>query len=85
VPAQEEGIGPGAVALGEHEPIAADNLVPRDTPLRAVANDERARAGEIAQRFEDALAPHLLYDGDRDRCRREDQQDQSFGEIATRR
>ena len=48
----------------------------------AVANDQRARAGQIAQRLQHTLGARLLHDGDHDRHRGEGEQDERLLQIA---
>ena len=56
----------GAVPLGKHDEVAADHLATGDSCALAIANDQRARAGEVAQRLQDSLGSGLLHRRDRD-------------------
>ncbi len=53
-----------AVALGKHEEIADDDVAPGDAPLLAVADHERPRARQVAQRFQRAFALAFLSERD---------------------
>ncbi len=77
-------IGWDPVALCENQPIAANNLAPRDSQAHAASDDKRARTCKIAQRLERPLASRFLDDGDTDRKPREQGEDQCFPHIAER-
>ena len=51
-----------AVALIEHEQVAADDVPAGDPHPHAIPDDERARRGQIAQPFEHAFGARLLHD-----------------------
>ena len=61
---EHDGVGRDAVALGEHDEVAAHDLAARDAPPPAVADDERARARQVAQRLERPLGLPLLEERD---------------------
>ena len=63
---QQRGVGRHPVALGEQDDVAAHDVAPGDAYLPAVADDERTRRGEIAERGERVLGLVLLVDRDRD-------------------
>ena len=50
--------------------------------MLAVADHQRARAGKIAQGVENAFGAELLHDGDDDRERGEDREDDGFERLA---
>ena len=79
---QENGVGRHPVAFGENDEVAPHDVAAGDPPALAVANDERARAGEIAQRFQHALGARLLHHGDHDRHGREGDQDDRLLQVA---
>ena len=79
---QEDGIGRYAIALCEHHEIAAHHFAPGDAPALAVANDQRPRTGEVAERFQDAFGAGLLDHRDQDGQGCEGQQDDGFFQIA---
>ena len=63
---EQHGVGGDAIALGEQQHVAAHHLAPGDAHRLAVADDERARAGEVAQGLEGALGLALLVERDAD-------------------
>ena len=69
------------IALGEHDDVAARDFPAGNAARLAVANDQRARAAEVAQGFEHAFAAALLHDGDRHRQAGESQEQQSFLQV----
>jgi len=75
-------IGGDAVAFAQHQQVAAHHLAPGDAQLLPVADHQRTRAAEIAQRLERALAAALLHHGDRDRDQHEDQQHRRLAVVA---
>ena len=81
---EENGIGRYPVAFGENDEIAPHDVPAGDPPALAVANDERTRAREVAQRFQHALGPCLLHHGDHDRHGREGDQDDRLLQVAKR-
>ncbi len=58
------------------------HLAPRDAPMHAVANDERPRARQIAQRLQRPLRAPLLDDGDGHDHEHEAEQHQGVGRLA---
>ncbi len=80
----EDSIGRDAIALGEHDPIAARHLAAGDPFSLAVADHQRAWAGQVAQGLENPLCAGFLNDGDDDRQVGEDQQDQRLTPVAER-
>ena len=80
--AKQDRVGGDAVALGQHDQIAAHHLAPGDAPLHAIANDQRAWAGQVAQRLQHALGARLLNHRDHHRHGREAQQDQRLMQAA---
>lgn len=81
---QQPGIGGHAVALGQNDHVAPHHVTPGDALAQAVADHQRPRAGQVAQRLEHALGPGFLDHGDGDRQPGKDQQDQGFGPVAKR-
>jgi hypothetical protein len=82
---QKDGVGRHPVALGQNDEVTSHDVPTGDPPALAVANDERAGAREVAQRFEHALGPRLLHHGDHDRHRREGDQDDRLLQVAERK
>ena len=80
----EHCVGRHPVALGKHDEIATHHLPAGDSFALAIANDQRTRTGEIAQRLQDALGAGLLHDRDHDRHGREGEQDERFLQVAER-
>ena len=62
----QHGVGRDPVALREDQHVAAHHLASGDAPARAIADDQRARAGEVAERGERPLGLALLDERDRD-------------------
>ena len=81
---QEHGVGRHPVAFGKDDEVAPHDVAAGDPLALAVANDERAGAREIAQRFQHALGARLLHHGDHDRHRGEGDQDDRLLQIAER-
>ena len=81
---QKNGIGRHPVAFGKNDEVAPHDVAAGDPPALAVANDERAGAREVAQRFQHALGPRLLHHGDHDRHGREGDQDDRLLQVAER-
>jgi hypothetical protein len=79
---QQHGVGRHAVTFEDDDGVAAHHLAAGDAPLLAVAHDQGARACNLAQGVEDALAAGLLDNGDEDRKRCEGQQHEGFAEVA---
>ncbi|WP_236748784.1 hypothetical protein [Acidovorax carolinensis] len=50
----------------QHQQVAAHHVAPGDALLLAVADDQRARGRQVAQRFERALRLALLRQRDAD-------------------
>ena len=61
------GIGRNAVAFAQHEQVAAHHVASGDALRLAVADDQRARTGEVAQGFDGALGLAFLVQGERQR------------------
>ena len=66
----------------EDDEVAAHHLAPGDAPMHAVADDERARARQVAQRLERSLGAPLLDDGDGHDHEHEAEQHQRVGRLA---
>jgi hypothetical protein len=81
---QERGIGRDAVALREYNKIPSHDFPPRNASALAVADDQRAGAGEITQCLQNMLGTRLLHDRDENRGHAEDEQDDRFLKIAER-
>ena len=78
---EHHAVGRHAVAFGEDQDVVAHHLAAGDAQGRAVADDQRARAGEIAQRRERVFGAPLLNDGDAHDDADEAEQDQRFVHI----
>ena len=68
----------------EHDQIAAHHFPTGDALAHAVADNERARARQVAQGLQHALGARLLHDGDDDGERGEGEQDERFLQVAER-
>ena len=79
-----ERVGRNPVALRKHDEIAAHHLPAGDAFALAIANDQRTRAGQVAQRLQNALGAGLLHDGDQDGHCCEDEQDECFLQVSQR-
>jgi hypothetical protein len=75
-------IGRYAIAFSQDDEVAADDVDAGDAFLDAVADHERARAGQIAQAFEHALGAGFLNDGNENRGAGKQAEHDSFFEIA---
>ena len=75
-------IGRHAVAFGKNDEVAAHHFGAGNAFLDAVADHERARAGQIAQAFEHPLGAGFLNDGDQNRGAGKNAEHDSFLEIA---
>ena len=62
----ENGVSRHPVALGKHDEVAAHDIAAGNPLAFAVADDQRTRAGQVAEGFEDPLGASLLDDGDQD-------------------
>ena len=62
----EHRIGRHPVSLRKHDEIATHHLPAGDAFALAIANDQRTRAGKVAQRLQNALGAGLLHDSDHD-------------------
>jgi hypothetical protein len=69
-------------AFREENDIAAHDLATGDAPAFAVSDDERARAGQIAQPLQNLFGAFFLDDRNRDDDGDEGEQHQRFAEIA---
>ena len=75
----QESIGRDAVALGQHDEIAADHITSSDALAVAVTDHEGAWAGEVTEGFQRVLRPPLLNDRDGHDHEHEPQQHQGVG------
>ena len=80
----EQGVGGNAIAFREDDNVTAHNLPSRNALARTVTDNERARTGEVTQRFQHAFGACFLDDRDHNRRQGEDQQDQGFLKVAER-
>ncbi len=78
----QQAVGGHTIAFRQHQRIAAHDFATRDAAPHAVAHDQRARARQIAQGFENTLAAALLHDCDRHRQRGEGEQYERIGQLA---
>jgi hypothetical protein len=78
----EHGVGRDAIALGQDDEIAANDLAPGDARALPVADHERARAAQVAQRLEHALGARFLHDRDEDGHRGERDEHDRFLQAA---
>ncbi len=78
----QQGIGRHAITLAELEQVAAHHVAPGDALRLAVADDQRARAGEVAQRFDGALGLALLVQRERHGDDHEAEQRQALLQVA---
>ena len=63
------GIGGNPVSFAQHDEVTHHHLAPGNAQALAIADYQRARAGEVAQRLQRALGPAFLDHGDHDRER----------------
>ena len=70
------------IALGDHDDVAAHHFPARNADSLAVANHQRAWAGELAQRIECLFTAPLLDDGDGHGDGREGEQHQCVAAFA---
>ena len=75
-------VGGHPVALGKQHQVAPHHLRAGDPRFGAIADDEGARAGEVAQRFERALGLALLDHRDHHHHDDRGRQDKGFGQVA---
>ncbi len=71
-----------AVTLVQDDEVATDDFTSRNAFSLAIPEHERARACQVAQCIEHALAAGFLHDGDDDRGRSQRDDQQRFLEIA---
>ena len=79
---KQHGIRRDAVALGDQHDIVAHHFAPGDALLPAVADDQRARAGEVAQGLQRPFGLLLLVKGDADDHKHKAHQHQGFFPVA---
>ena len=79
---EHDRIGGHTVAFGKNDEVAADDFGAGYSFLDAVADDKRARAGQIAQAFEHTLGAGFLNDGNENRGAGKKAEHDSFFEIA---
>ena len=77
-------IGGDAIALVQHEQVADHDLAPGNAQFAAIADHQRARRGQVAQRFERALGAAFLHQGDADDDEHEREQEHRLGAVAER-
>ncbi len=77
----QHAVGGHTIAFADDDDVAPHHLAPGNARLLAVADHQRARTGEIAQRRERALAAALLDERDRDGKRREREQQHRFADL----
>lgn len=70
------------VTFREHHKIAAHHLAPGDALAHSRADDQRPRAGQIAQRFQRSFGARFLDNRDDDRKPGKRHQDQRFLKVA---
>jgi len=61
---EQQGVGSDAVALAQHQQVAADHVAPGDALLGAIAHHQRARGRQVAQRLQGALRAPFLHQRD---------------------
>ncbi len=81
VTANKNRIGRDAIALYELDDVAAHDLAPRNAFARAVANHQRARTGQVAQRLQHPFGARFLNHSDRNGHQRESEQNQRVLEV----
>ena len=80
----QQRVGGNAVALVQHEQIAAHHLAPGNALFLAVADHQRARGRQVAQGFERALGLAFLRQRDADDHKHKAQQEQRLAPVAQR-
>jgi hypothetical protein len=75
-------IGRDAIPLAENNEVTADNLSAGNTLATALADDERARARQVAQSLQNALGSCFLYHSDHDGHGAKDKEQQSLPKVA---
>jgi hypothetical protein len=76
------GIRRDAVALAQHQDVAAHHLTAGDAEFLAVADDEGTRRRQIAQGLQGPLGLALLGQGDADDHEDESKQEQGLRQVA---
>ncbi len=82
VACHQPAIGRNTVSFVQHHKIAPHHLAGGDPLALAIANHQRARAGQVAQGFQCAFGARLLHHGDDDREAGKGHQDQRFVNVA---
>ena len=77
----QHGIGGHPISFGQHDAVAADDFAPGNTLALPAADDQGARAGQVAQRLEHVFGPLFLHDRDRDGDGDKAQQHQRLADI----
>ncbi len=79
---QQLRVGGDAVALAQHQQVTAHHALAVDALLLAVSDHQRARSGEVAQRFERTLRLALLHQRDADHKENAAEQKNRLGPVA---
>jgi hypothetical protein len=75
-------VGGHAVALAEDDKVATNQFGPGNPFLKAIADHQSSRTGQVAQAFEDLLGAGLLHNGDQHRGAGEHGKDDGLLEVA---
>ncbi|MDT4839577.1 hypothetical protein FQZ97_733690 [compost metagenome] len=78
----QQGVGRHPVTLAQLEQVAAHHIAPGNALRRTVADHQRARAGQVAQRFNGTLGLALLVQRQPQRDDHEAEQRQAFLQVA---